>query len=312
MIPFVRTMKAHRKAVIWVSLVALGVSLRAQAASPSRSISVGPNPESVVRGFAGRLYVTLMGERREQNDRDGRIVAVDANDGVTTLADGFDDPKGIVFTGKELITADFDKVWAIDESGRKRLIAGPEKFPTPPLYLNDVALEPSGASVLVTDMGARTKMMAGPGKLWPLESAEARQIPVVGRVYRVSLDGRVSVVIDHDARMPIPNGIDRLDDGSIRIGEFFRGTLLEWRNGNWREIGNDFRSVDGLAHDRSGNLYATEVFTGKVWRVNAKSGERTLLATLQSAADLILDERSRTLIVPDSKAGTIVFVPTAR
>jgi hypothetical protein len=72
------------------------------------------------------------------------------------------------------------------------------------------------------------------------------------------------------------------------------------------------RSVDGLAHDRSGNLYATEVFTGKVWRVNAKSGERTLLTTLQSAADLILDEQSAMLVVPDSKAGVIAFVPLSR
>lgn len=281
-------------------------------AAEFRSIAVGPNPESVVRGFGGRLHVTLMGERREKGDRDGSIVSIDEKGTVNSLAAGFDDPKGLVFTGQVLITADFDHVWAIDSSGRKRVIAGPEDFPTPPLYLNDVALEPGGKSVLVTDMGARSQMLAGPSRLWPLDSAEARKIPSLGRVYRVALDGGVSVVIDHDARMPIPNGIDRLADGSIHVGEFFLGTILQWRQGSWRKIGEDYRSVDGLAHDRAGHIYATEVFSGRVWKVNINTGARSLLATLQSAADLIFDQQTDLLVVPDSKAGTIVFIPIPR
>lgn len=286
--------------------------LMAADAAKFRSIAVGPNPESVVRGFGGRLHVTLMGERREKGDRDGSIVSVDEQGRVGSLAAGFDDPKGLVFNGQVLVTADFDHVWAIDSSGRKRVIAGPKDFPTPPLYLNDVVLEPGGRSILVTDMGARSQMMAGPGKLWPLDSDEARKIPALGRVYRVMLDGGVSVVIDHDARMPIPNGIDRLADGTIHVGEFFLGTILQWRQGSWRKIGEDYRSVDGLAHDRAGNLYATEVFSGRVWQVNAGTGARSLLATLSSAADLIFDEKTSSLVVPDSKAGAIVFIPIAR
>jgi sugar lactone lactonase YvrE len=166
--------------------------------------------------------------------------------------------------------------------------------------------------VLVTDMGARDRMMSAPGKFWPLDSDEARQIPVRGRVYRVTMDGAVSVVLDHDPRMPIPNGIDRLPDGTLRIAEFFLGTILEWRAGTWRTIGEDYRSIDGLAHDGANRLYATEVFTGRVWEVDANDGRRTLLATLQSAADLILDEKEKALVVPDSKAGEIVFVPLSR
>ncbi len=292
------------------------LSLPARVASardePLRRIPVGPNPESVVQGFGGRLHVTLMGASRQQGDGDGSIVSI-GNDGqVVVLAAGFDDPKGLVFTGDRLVTADFDRVWAVDVSGHKHLIAGPEAFPIPPLYLNDVVLEPGGQSVLVTDMGARDRMMSAPGKFWPLDSEQARQIPVSGRVYRVTLDGKVSVVIDHDARMPIPNGIDRLPDGTLRIAEFFLGTILEWRSGTWRQIGDDYRSIDGLAHDGANRLFATEVFTGRVWEVSASDGKRTLLATLQSAADLIFDEKEKHLIVPDSKAGEIVFIPVPR
>lgn len=277
-----------------------------------RRIAVGPNPESVARAFGGRLHVTLMGASRQQGDGDGKIVSINAAGQVAVLSEGFDDPKGLVFSGNRLITVDFDRVWSIDGAGRKTLLAGPEAFPTPPLYLNDVVVEVDGESVLVTDMGARDRMLASPGKFWPLDSDEARKIPVRGRVYRVTLDGKVSVVLDHDARMPIPNGIDRLPNGTLRIAEFFLGTILEWQAGTWRRIGDDYRSIDGLAHDGPNRLFATEVFTGRVWEVNAVDGKRTLLATLQSAADLMLDYTEMALIVPDSKAGELAFIPITR
>ena len=116
-------------------------------------------------------------------------------------------------------------------------------------------------------------------------------------------------MIDHAPEFPNPNGVDALSDGTILIAEFFRGTLLAWKNGEWRQIGSDHRSGDGIVHDGAGNLYLTEVKTGNVWHIKAGSGERKLLATLQSAADLILDEKNRQLIVPDSKAGLLVFIP---
>ena len=91
--------------------------------------------------------------------------------------------------------------------------------------------------------------------------------------------------------------------------EFFRGSLLEWKSGKWRQISVDHRSGDGIVNDGKGNLYLTEVRTGRVWHIKSATGERKLLATLQSAADLILDEKNRQLIVPDSKAGLLVFIP---
>jgi hypothetical protein len=50
------------------------------------------------------------------------------------------------------------------------------------------------------------------------------------------------------------------------------------------------------------------VRTGNVWAIDA-DGDKRLLATLQSAADLILEEFAAELIVPDSRAGTLVFIP---
>jgi len=284
-------------------------SFSASAADPAfRSLAVGATPESVVRGYDGRLYVTLMGTKRTQGDGDGKVVMVDG-DKVTVVTEGLDDPKGIVFAGGKLITTDFDKLWAIDAKGAKTLLAGPEAFPETPRFLNDVVVEPGGQSILVTDMGDLSTMTDAAGKFWPLDSAEAKNRPPLGRLYRVTLEGRITVAIDHAPEFPNPNGVDALDDGTILIDEFFRGTLLAWKAGKWRQISDDHRSADGIVHDNAGNLYLTEVRTGRVWHIKSATGEKHLLATLESAADLILDEQNHQLIVPDSKAGLLVFIP---
>lgn len=274
-----------------------------------RSLEVGLKPESSVYGFGGKLYVTLMGETRVKGDGDGSIAMIDG-DKVTTFTQGLDDPKGIVFIDNRLITADFDTVWAIDAEGNKTVFAGPDVFPKPPIFLNDVAIEPGGKSILVTEMEDRNGMMNPEGKLWPLESEEAKNIAQLGRVYRITLDGKVSVAIDHSPEMPNPNGVDAMDDGTMLVAEFFLGNLLEYKDGKWRTISSDHRSGDGIAHDDKGNLYLSEVLTGRVWHIKAGTGEKRLLATLSSAADLILDEKKQELIVPDTKAGKLVFIPT--
>jgi sugar lactone lactonase YvrE len=278
-------------------------------AEPSfRSLAVGATPESVVKGFDGKHYVTLMGTKREKGDGDGGIVRIDG-DKVTIFTTGLDDPKGLVFAGGKLITTDFDTVWAIDENGDKTVLAAPNAFSKPPLFLNDVAVEPGGKSILVTEMGDLKAMFAPDGSFWPLDSSEAKNLPPLGRLYRMDLDGKVSVAIDHAPEFPNPNGVDILADGTILIAEFFRGTLMEWKSGKWRRISEDHRSGDGIVNDGKGNLYLTEVRSGRVWHIKTATGERKLLATLQSAADLILDEKNRQLIVPDSKAGLLVFIP---
>jgi gluconolactonase len=279
------------------------------ADAPFRSLSVGATPESVVPGFGRKLYVTLMGTKRAKGDGDGKIVVVDG-DKVSDFTTGLDDPKGIVFVGGKLITTDFDKVWSVDATGAKTLLAGPGAFPQPPMFLNDVVVEPGGRSVLVTDMGDLPAMLQPGGAFWPLDSQQAKDLKPRGRLYRLTLDGTVSVAIDHAPEMPNPNGVDALPDGTILIGEFFRGTLMAWKDGKWRQISDDHRSADGITHDaKAANLHVTEVRSGRVWHVKATTGEKRLLATLQSAADQWFDEANGVLVVPDSKAGQLVWVP---
>jgi hypothetical protein len=47
-----------------------------------------------------------------------------------------------------------------------------------------------------------------------------------------------------------------------------------------------------------------------VWKLDPRGQNASLLIEdLQSAADFYLDESARLLLVPDMKAGTIVYVP---
>lgn len=292
-----------------LALFAALVALSADAGTNNR-IAVGANPESVTRGFDGDLFVSIMGPSRKPGDGDGKIVRV--HDGkVTDFCVGMNDPKGTVFAGGFIITADFDTVWKVDAKGNKSVLAGPKDFPTVPAFLNDVEVEPSGRSILVTDMGAVGKMRDANGKLWPIDSPEHKAIPVIARLYRITLEGKVTEVIAPTPRMLNPNGVDVLKDGRIRLAEFFTGDVLEYKDGVFTTIAKGHRSGDGLTHDAKGRLYISEVMFGRVTRYDADGSHPTLLSEglgLQSAADIYVDEAHGQLIIPDSKAGQLVFI----
>ena len=275
-----------------------------------RKLAVGANPESVTRGFDGDLFVSVMGPTRKRDDGDGKVVRVHGET-VTDFTAGLNDPKGIVFAGGKLITADFDTVWQIDAQGKKTVLAGPKDFPFPPAFLNDVEVEPSGRSILVTDMGDVGAMRDANNQLWARNSAQAKAIKVIARVYRISLAGKVTEVIPPDARMLNPNGVDVLKDGRIRVAEFFSGDVLEWNKGKWKAIAKGHRSGDGIVHDSKGNFFISEVMFGKVTRYergNPVGQELSAGLGLKSAADIYADEPHGQLIIPDSKAGELVFI----
>lgn len=292
--------------VCLLTLIAIATPILA-AKSPVGVLSVGAQPESVIRGFEGDLFVTLMGENRKPGDGDGAIVRVRGRD-VTPFVEGFDDPKGLGFTGEYLITADFTTVWKIDREGNRSVLAEAADFPDQ-VFLNDVAIEPGGNAVLVTDMGAVDRMKGPDGKLWPLDSPEGKSIPALGRVFRITLDGEVTIAIDRGEPLRIPNGVDVLDDGTIRVGEFFSGDLLEWKDGEWSIIGGGHRGIDAVVHDAKGTIFLSEVYSGDVYRMAGPGSEPVLIAALNSAADHCLDDETGGLIIPDTKAGVLVFLP---
>lgn len=153
-------------------------------------------------------------------------------------------------------------------------------------------------------------MNAPDGSLWFLESEGAKALPVLGRVYRVTLDGKITEVIPANADMPCPNGVDQLADGTIRVAEYFTGRILERNGDGWKVLVSGRRSSDGIVHDSKGRSYVSEVRRGRVTRYEADGSGQTELGEdlgMKSAADMFVDEENAMLIIPDTKAGELFF-----
>ncbi len=264
-------------------------------------LNVGPRPESVTKGFGGHLYVSVM---NGQTPGDGMIKVI--KDGaVEIFATGLDEPKGLAFTREYLVTTDLKRVWKIDAQGRATVLAEEKDFPHPISYLNDTAAAADGRSVYVTDMGARDRIN-GPAGLWPLDSAEAAALPVIGRVYRIWLDGRIEVAVDAHADMAFPNGVAVDPQGGLLVAEFFRGNLLSVRGGKLRVLNTGYRGADGIERGADGRIYVSSWAQGKVWWFDHNGSNPELLAEgFQSAADFFLDEDAGMIVLPDMKAGTL-------
>jgi sugar lactone lactonase YvrE len=282
------------------------------AAAPARKvIPVGTRPESVTRGFGGKLYISVMNASDVEGDG---VVKVIDGDQVKDFATGFDEPKGICFNGKLLFVTDVKRVWRIDAKGEKSPLVDEDDFPQPPSFLNDIACEPGGKAVYVTDMGANTKMRDPNKKLWPLDSPEAKALPAIGRVYRIDMKYKIKVAVDSSPQMPNPNGVAAPGPGRLLVAEFFTGTIFEPKGKTLNPLVTGLRGADGLEEDARRNIYVSSWEQGKVWRFRrgtpAKPAQPELLAEgFQSAADFFLDSKGKQLLLPDMKAGTLTFIP---
>ena len=281
------------------------------AKAERKTVQVGTRPESVTRGFGGRLFISVMNASDKPGDG---VVKVLEKDVARDFATGFDEPKGLCFTGKRLVVSDVKRVWQIDDQGEKSLLADEADFPHPPSFLNDVSCEPGGKGVYVTDMGANTKMRRPDKKLWDIGSDEAKALPAIGRVYRIGFDKKITIAVDSRPEMPCPNGVTALGRGRLLVAEFFTGTVFRSDGKKLEPLVTGLRGADGVEEDVNGNLYVSSWEQGKVWRVPVRVGEKmteppVIAEGFQSAADFYLDRKAKQLVLPDMKAGTLTFIP---
>ena len=268
---------------------------------------VGDNPESVCRGFDGKLYVTVMNQPDVPGD--GVIKVIDGDE-IRVFATGLDEPKGIAFTGEYLIASDATRVWKIDASGKATVLAEAGAFPFPPLFLNDVALAEDKRSVYVSDTGDVPAMFTPEGGLWLIGSAEGAAIPLISRVFKITMEGAVSVAVDAGPELPNINGVATPEAGLLLVADFFTGDIFAFRDGKGTQLASGLRGADGIESDRAGRLYVSSWTQGKVWRLDADgTNAQIVVEGLQSAADFFLDEDAGVLVVPDMKAGTLTFAP---
>ncbi len=299
-----------RRLLSCLALSLLSTSLLC-AQTPLKTIKVGEKPESVCRGFGGKLYVSMI---NGEVPGDGTIVSVDGET-VTVFAKGFSNPKGLVFVGDSLVTADETTLWKVDKDGTATKLAEAKAFPQPIEFLNDVAAGRDGACVYVAEMSNPTPMFdpSGDRKLWGLDSEEAQKLPNKGCVYKVTLTGGISVAVPAgNPALRFPNGVavgGPQGTERIYVTDFFAGDIVHYEDGKYTVLASGLRGLDGLTATRD-FFYASSWTQGKVWKVDRKTKEAKVIHEgLQSAADFFYDRENKQLIVPDMLAGTLTFLP---
>jgi len=252
------------------------------------------SPESAVVGPDGRIYVSEIGEFGK--DGDGKVTAIGKSGNPEPFAKGLDDPKGLAASKNALFVADKVRIWKIDMQGKASVFVRAEAFPQPPLFLNDLVFDGTG-NLYVSDTGDIEKG----GK---------------GAIFRVTPAGKVSLVVSQAQNPSIksPNGLLFENSGTLLVVDFASGELLRVSvaKGTVEKVADGFGGGDGLARDATGMLYISDWKNGKVWKLNLKKKDakpELYPRTFQASADIGLSKDGKFLLVPDMKAGTLVWLP---
>ena len=290
-------------------ILSIGITVPV-AVAKNKVVKIGERPESVTKGFGGKYYVTVMNSADEEGDA---VIKMLDEGKVSVFAKGLNEPKGIAFTGDYLVTADQTRVMKIDSKGNVSILAEKKSFKREVSFLNDVAVSHDRKSVYVTDMGAISKMF-DPDKersLWPLESKQAKELPAIGCVYQITLDGKITDAVSSGQKdVPGPNGVGRSGKEGLLLGDFFTGNIVrKTAKGKLRVIAKGLRGADAVEPDGKGGIYVSSWTQGKVWKLTENGKKKELILDgLKSAADLFVDRKAKKLIVPDMLAGTLIFV----
>jgi len=272
--------------------VLLAAAPLAAADLPKPLVTGLKNPESVCLGDDGAIYVTEIGEFDKAGD--GQVSVI--RDGkATVFAKGLDDPKGIVAYKKAFYVTDKTRVVKIDAAGTVTEFLAADKFPVPPLFLNDIAIEPEQGTLFVSDSG----------------NLKGEQ----GAVFKIDVKtGKASVIIDSKTLpgLNTPNGLALDGPSKLLLLDFGSGLLhrVNLADHTSEKVAEGFDGGDGLTWNKDGQLFITSWKTGKVFGISSLGEMPVLLSeTLESAADSCLDATGKFVLVPDMKAGTLTAFP---
>ncbi len=245
-------------------------------------------PESVLVAPDGRIFVSEIAGF--DKDGDGRISVIE-NGKRKEFSSGMDDPKGLAWSKGMLYVADKTRILKVGKDGKWKVFVAAEAFPEKPQFLNDLTIDKSG-NLYVSDSGD----LKGKG----------------GAVYRVSADGKVSTVASasEDKRILAPNGL--LPDGNenMLMVDFVSGNLyrITLKTGRMAQIAEGFGGGDGIARDSKGTLWISDWKNGRLFTLRKNGDLKLVKDGFKSAADITVAADGQTVIVPDMKAGEVVWV----
>ena len=276
------------------ALLVLFPTMALAAPLPEPIVTGLKNPESVVVSTDGRIFVTIIGEPNKAGD--GSVVEIKDGKAIT-IADGFDDPKGMVHFQGKLYFTDVTRVRRIDlATGKADIWADDKDFPAKPVYFNDICADEKG-TLYISDMKAPAIFKIATKPL-PKGSTETPE-----RIVTLVTDATKSPFLKK------PNGVllDSLDHLMIldmETGELNRLCLAD---NKVEKVAEGFLGGDSLNYDHFGQLFVTSWTQGKVWAIPRPGVAPILIAEgMQSSADSCYDPANKRILVPDMKAGTIV------
>ena len=275
-------------------VLSASLAISAQA-HETKKITGLKRPESAIAAKDGRVFVSEIGEFGKEGD--GQITVIDKNGQAKVFAQGLDDPKGLAIVGKDLYVADNHRVIKITPDGKTSVFAGADAFPDLPQFLNDLESDSAG-NIYVSDSGD----LKGLG----------------GAVYKISPQGKVTTVINgkQDARILAPNGLLMgKTPNCIMVVDFLSGILyrLDMKKNELIEVAKGFGGGDGVVKGKKDQFYVSDWKNGKVFSVKLEKGvvanAELVQEGFQAAADIAPSLDGKFLLVPDMKAGELVYLP---
>jgi sugar lactone lactonase YvrE len=306
-----------RHVLLIIGMALVTTTAQAQLAS----VAVGPRPESITKAWNNKFYVSIQGPSGALGTFDGEVREVNLTTGVVTpFASGMENPRGLAFTGGFLIAADQTKIYKIDQSGNKSVLADASQFPFPAVFFNDASPATSN-SVYVTEMGRRDIIREVPpapnaGRLIPVDTDAAYAVPATSRVYRITMSGQITNVFAPSRKLLVINGVALpADGGGLLAVDFFHGNIVQVKTAEDKKtiLATAIRGADGIAQASNGTLFVSSFENGAVWRMDANGENQVALISglgFQTTADFYLDEPAQKLYVPNTPAGTVLIVST--
>lgn len=278
----------------WMTVSLLGVCMMAGSvagcSTAERKMGGLKTPESVIQASDGRIFISEINEFGK--DGDGQISVIGQDGKLSIFATGMDDPKGMAIIGEYLYVADKTRILKVAPDGNWQVFVAADAFPAVPQFLNDMERDLQGNYLYVSDSG-------------DLEKG--------GAIYRITLEGEVSSVIDYarDERVLAPNGLLMDDSGDVLLFvDFASGVLYSFnmKTGILTDLAEGLGGGDGLVHHPNGLMYVSDWKNGKVYSV-LHDEVKVVREGFQAAADIALTIDGKHILVPDMKAGELVWVP---
>jgi glucose/arabinose dehydrogenase len=282
--------------LVGLTIALLCVAQAASAGAPPFKPLVADlkSPDALTIAGNGKVYVALRGSTGQTGT--GAVVALD-KDKTIPFKTELDDPTGLAAWQQWVFVADKQCIWRIDFKGKAEVYVAAEAFPTPPIALGRMTVDPENGILYVADVGDST----GKGSaIYRVQPRFAKGKPPTATV---------TVLIDQKRwpELVRPSGMV-LDGGSFLLvtvgGNLHR---LNIATGTAEKIA---AAGDALAWDQFGRFFLSDTNNAALYVIPRPGQERVLVAKgFEQIGGISRDPTGRFILVADSKAGTITAVP---